>query len=298
MLPNADLKPAYDKVTWMYVYRDFSGSAADKAAERVSIRCGVTAWPNHLLMDPKTLEIVGDTGRSVDSFLKAVDAAKVGKGAEGLEAWKGAEARALELDAKPGAALAAKRLADEDIVVRTLALRYAVKHTPGEIAARARELLAVPNDPFRYEVCDALAASPRPEAARALEAVLAEPGQSRNPNVLRMKSAAALAACGDAASVDALAPFAKGAVNNGLTGACVDAIVSIARRAKDAKEPARKALASSFPEPAVEDRMKKMVEPLAKRVHAALEEVTGRKMKFPSPYDAEARAELSSAWGK
>ena len=33
MLPRAELKPLYDDLVWLYVFRDFSGSEADLAAE-------------------------------------------------------------------------------------------------------------------------------------------------------------------------------------------------------------------------------------------------------------------------
>jgi hypothetical protein len=294
LLPNAKLKPAYDKAVWMYVYRDFSGSAADKAAERVALRFGLTSWPQHLLVDPATLEVVGDTGRTVESFLAAVNAAKAGKGDAALEAWRKAEARANELEAKP--ARAETMLGDADIVVRTMALRLVVKASPAKVAARAAELLAVPSDPFRYEVCDALVAQPDPAAVPALEAVLAGPKDSRNPNVLRIKAAAALGACGGEGSIAALAPFAKGGANNGLTGTCVDAIAAIAARSPGAEPSAKAALVEAYPEPAAEASLEKATVALAKRVHGALEKVTGRKAEFPAKYDAAAREALRKGW--
>ena len=42
--------------------------------------------------------------------------------------------------------------ADEDIVVRIRALRYLAKISPQHITRFAADLLALPNDPFRYEV--------------------------------------------------------------------------------------------------------------------------------------------------
>jgi hypothetical protein len=93
LLPDPQLRPAYEKVVWLYVYRDFSGGPADLAAERVALRLGMTAYPQHLLVDPSSLGILADTGRSVASFLGAVDRTQVGRG-------EGAAARIREAEAQ------------------------------------------------------------------------------------------------------------------------------------------------------------------------------------------------------
>ncbi|KAF0239964.1 MAG: hypothetical protein FD180_5107 [Planctomycetota bacterium] len=297
MLPNAGLKPVYDKVEWVWVYRDFKGSDADRMAERISIRCGVTSWPGLLFVDPSTLQVTGEAGRSVDEFVAAAGRAKGSKGEAGLAAWRAAEKKAADLHAAPSVEKAEILLGDADIVVKTLALRILVKDGPAKIAARATELLAVANDPFRYEVCDALAAAPDPKATPALEALLKEPGQSRNPNVVRIKAATALAKCGGESSIAALAPWTKEPANNGLTGISVDAIVALAERNKGAKEAAKKALIEAYPVPTEDAWMQKMVVALAKRVHEALGKVTGKKAaKFPETYDAAAREQLVKGW--
>jgi hypothetical protein len=45
LLPDVALKPTYSNVFWLYVYRDFSNSVEDRAAERTSLRFGLISWP-------------------------------------------------------------------------------------------------------------------------------------------------------------------------------------------------------------------------------------------------------------
>jgi hypothetical protein len=206
LLPSPDLKPAYDKVVWLYVFRDFSGSPADLAAERVSLRLGMTAYPQHLLVDPASMEILADTGRSVESFLAAVGRAKAAKGEGAATRIREAEERAAALEKSGSVAAARKALADEDIVVRYRAIRILSEKEPKAVAADAEALLATPNDPFRFEVCRALKKAGDVQASGALERLLAEPKQSLNPNVLRIEASGALSACGDAASLKAPPP--------------------------------------------------------------------------------------------
>jgi hypothetical protein len=297
LLPSPDLKPAYEKVVWLYVYRDFSKSPEDLAAERVSLRLGMTAYPQHLLLDPSSLEILGDTGRSVASFLGAVDRAKAQRGEGAAKRIREAEERALALEKSGAVAAARKALADDDIVVRYRAIQILAEKEPKAVAADAEALLATPNDPFRFEVCRALKKAADGQAARVLERVLAEPGRSLNPNVLRIEAAGALGACGDTSSVKALAPFASsGEWRNGLTGVAVDAIAAIAKREKGARGAAKEALLAAYPAPTTDANEARGTEALAKRVHAALEAVTGKKIDFPKDYDGKARDRLRKAW--
>jgi hypothetical protein len=191
-----------------------------------------------------------------------------------------------------------------------------VEKQPASLASRAAMLLAVPNDPLRYLVCDAIRdlaagkgggldkstgdeARADPQVlARALESVVEQPKDSLNPNVLRIRAVQALASCGDAKSVDVIAPHARGTWNNGLTGIAIDTLAAIGKRVKDAKKPATAALTDAYPEPAKDDdaRAAQAVDTLAKRVHAALEDLTGKRVKFPSKYDAAAKKKLAAAW--
>jgi len=298
LLPDPQLAPTYGNAVWLYVFRDFSGSAEDRAAERVSLRLGMTAYPQHLLIDPATMEILADTGRSVESFLAAVGRARVEPKGEGAaKRIEEAEQRAAALE-KSGAVAAARRaLDDPDVVVRYRALQILSGKEPEAIAERAEALLATPHDPIRFEACRALRKAGEAKAAPFLEALLARPGQSLNPNVLRIEAAGALGACGSAGSIGALAPFAaSGEYRNGLTGAAIDAIAAIAGRDKQARRPARDALREAYPPPQKEESERRMVEALAKRVHAALEQITGKRVAFPALYDEAARAKLVKGW--
>ncbi|MHC4973759.1 MAG: HEAT repeat domain-containing protein [Planctomycetota bacterium] len=278
---------------WVYVYRDFSRKGQDKDAERTSWRFGVTSWPQLFLADPLSLKILAHTGRKPESFLAAVERTKVEKtrSQAELEKTRAAEERADKLEKGGSKKLAKKGIDDEDIVVRYLSLRILAKKAPKVVVARARELLAVPNDPFRYEVCAVLGKHAGGDAKEALEAVVAEPKESLNPNVLRICAVRALTTCGDARSVDAIAPFAgSGAYFNGLTGVSIDALAEIAKRDPNARAAVRKALKASYPEPAPvsDQRATRACIALAKRVHKAL----GSRRRFPDPYDKKARERL------
>ena len=75
MLPNPALKKNYDQVVWVYVYRDFSKSERDRAAERISLRFGVTSW---YLVNADELQI------------KVAQGAKPGEGGQlqALRSWR------------------------------------------------------------------------------------------------------------------------------------------------------------------------------------------------------------------
>ena len=134
-------------------------------------------------------------------------------------------------------------------------------------------------------------------AARALDAALRDAPDSLNPNVLRIEAARALGACGDATSIEALRPFAAtGEYRNGLTGIAVDAVAAIVGRDPKSKAPAKEALCASYPAPAKDAADTAMCEALAKRVHAALAQVSGKKVAFPAKYDEAARKKLQAAW--
>jgi hypothetical protein len=303
LLPDPALRPAYDKAAWLYVYRDFKEDDADLAAERICLRLGMTSYPQHLLIHPETLARLGDTGRSVESFLAAVGKARVEpvKTSDAVDRIVAADLRAVALEKSQSVEAAKKAVDDPDVVVRLRAIAILTAKAPAAVAARAAELLAVPNDPFRYEVCRALAKAADaktgdPKAARALEEIVKTPKESLNPNVLRCEAVKALGACGDAASVAVVAPHAAGEWRNGLTGISVDALLAIGLRDAKAKAPAKGALAAAFPAPPKEVSERVAVEALAKRVQAALEKLTGKKVPFPATYDEKARKTLAAAW--
>ena len=299
LLPNAALQPAYGKAVWLYVYRDFSKNPADLAAERICLRLGMTAYPQHFLIDPDSLKELADTGRAVDGFLAAMERTKVSP-ARGLDAAKRireADDRAQALEKSGSVAEATKALADPDTLVKYRAMEILAAKAPEGLVAKAQELLAVPNDPFRFLACEGLKKAAQPEAARALEAVVKEPGDSLNPNVLRIDAVAALGACGDAGSVGVIRPFAaSGEFLNGLTRTSVDALAAIAARVEKARPAVREALAASYPKPPADRAAMQNCLGLARAVHAALEKLAGRKVPFPDPYDDAARERLAKAW--
>jgi len=291
LLPNPALEDLYDKAVWVYVYRDFKNDESDRAAERISLRFGVTSWPQLFLADPATMEILRHTGRSVASFRKAVGETRVEPAPtlDALARIAAAEKRAVELEKRPSRKLARERLDDPDIVVRTRALEILAKKDPDTVVERAAELLRVPSDPFRYAVCNVLKEAEDPSAAPALEAIVKAPQNSLNPNVLRIRAVQALSTCGNAGSVAVIAPHAQsGAYFNGLTGISVDALAAIAKRHRDARSAVKAALRKAYPPPGTDERSRRASLALAKRIHRA----AGDPRPFPAVYDEKARARL------
>lgn len=74
LLPSAELKPYYDKVVWLWVYRCFKKDADDLAAERVMNRFGQSMYPQLFFTDGAGALLV-ESGRTVDAFKSAADKA-------------------------------------------------------------------------------------------------------------------------------------------------------------------------------------------------------------------------------
>jgi hypothetical protein len=241
LLPDPALKAVYEKATWLYVYRDFSGSEADRRAERVLLRFGVSSWPQHFLVDPNTWETLADTGRSVATFLPAVEGARVEKtrSPEANTKLREAEARAVALEENGTVALARKGIDDED--------------------------------------CRILKEQADPDSAPALAALAKEPKGSRNPNVLRIRAVEALGACGGPREVETIAPFAQsGEYFNGLTGISIDALLAIADRHPKSKSAVRAALKQGYPTPPAdgEPRATAACTALTNKIEKALEKLS------------------------
>jgi hypothetical protein len=301
LFPLEALEPAYDQAVWLYVYRDFSEDERDRADERICLRFGFTSYPQHKLVHPETLEIIGDSGRSVESLLGAFERAKVkvGKTTDAAGLLTAAEERAKKLEASPTAKAAEGALEDEDLVVRLRAIQILSEERPGAIVRRAEGLLAVENDPLRYAVCEALAKEGDPSAARALDALVVAPKGSLNPNVLRSHAVQALARCGDTESVDVLAPHADGSqFRNYLTRRVVTTLAAIAEREKGERDRVRDLLVGTFPEPQDDERMQRIALGLAQHVHTTLKTLTGRKVDFPGDYDERGLAKLRRDWSR
>lgn len=302
LLPHPDLAPCYDQAIWLYVYRDFSGSPADRAAERITLRFGVTSWPQHFLADPTSLEILRDTGRSVETFTAAVRETRVeiDPDSDAAARLARAEAVAIRLEEEPTEELAIEHLDSGDVAVRMRALQALIDAGHPIIGERALELLATPSDPVRFAVCEHLAGHPAAAAAAPLEALVREPAGSLNPNVLRISAVRALATCGRAESIAVIAPHARsGAYHNGLTGVAIGALVVLAGKLPGHRAEVVTQLAGAYPalpEDAEDERAARACTALARRVHEALAELTGEQVPFPEVYDEAAREHLMKAW--
>lgn len=286
MLPNPALKPWYDRVTWLFVSRNFKLDDKDKEALRTHDRFGISSWPQMIVFDPVDDRVLLDAPRDLAGFVKAFERAtattngRAGgtvqtKAQHVLKDPVGADARSLGerlRDPNPivraialeeiasAKEVAQEHLAEadailgregEDIVVVLRALRLLVKRKPATLVARTLALLAIDNDPLRYEVLELVATKPDPLLGPVLNRLFAEAGKavaSRNPNVLRMKVAPCLGAMGDAASVEVLAPLARAADwRNGTTKLVLDALRALAMRLPEQKERVEEILVASLP---------------------------------------------------
>jgi len=302
LLADKALAADYDAVVWMYLFQDFSQSDADRAAERVAIRFGISSWPQHFLVDPFTLAKVADTGRDLRSFRAAVHGTKIAPSecTPSVVELAAADALAKKLEKGADVALAREHLQHDDRVVACRALQLLAKKAPKELVAHSESLLVVPNDQIRGIVCDILAEHGDVEAKDVLHDLLRDPGQSENPNVLRIRATKALARCGDASSLPVIEPFAtSGHYRNGLTMIAIRSIATIAGRSKKSKADAVAILAKAYPPlPAGTDAATelRMCETLAKGVHDVLSELTGKRVEFPAEYTDASRTVLMQSW--
>ena len=306
LLSSVELASSYDDVIWMYLFQDFSESEADRAAQRVAIRFGISSWPQHFLVDPRNLEVLGSTERTLETFRAAVASAELGDGPiePSAAALADADRLARQLEGTRDVSLARELLVHDDVVVRFRAVETLADGAPDELVRRADDLLAIEHDQTRYVVCAVLAKIGNEKAAPALERIVADPGSSNNPNVARIRAVQALATCGTGESLSVIAPHAaSGVYFNGLTGVSIDAIASIAFRYPLSAESAREILIGAFPSPpspspypAQAERNDRACTSLARRVNAALGKVTGEEVAFPEAYDETSRVRLIERW--
>lgn len=302
LLSNTELSSSYDDVIWMYLFQDFSHSEADRAAERVAIRFGISSWPQHFLIDPKNLKVIGDTQRRLKTFRAAVASVKLGDSAvvPSLRALTEADHLAEQLEVKQDAEQALALLGHEDVVVRYRAIEILADKKPEEIVKRAGPLLAVEHDQTRYAVCAVLAEFGDESTAPALEAIVRDPGKSRNPNVARIRAVQALASCGTAESLKVVRSHAaSGVYFNGLTGVSIDTVLAIAKRHPESEKAARVILKDAFPILPTNDkpeRDKTACTRLAQRVNEALCKLTGETIDFPDEYTNQSREALINRW--
>ena len=300
LLSDPKLAEFYDDVIWMYLFQDFSGSEADRAAQRVALRFGISAYPQHFLVDPHTLDVIADTGRSLASFSTAIKGAKVGEaGALTHETLRNADARAVALETDLNNERAIAALGDPDVVVRLLALRHLKDSKPEAIAANAEALLALPNDHIRFLVCEVLTETGGAEHEESLVSLVRDPVGSKNPNVMRIRAVQALGKLGGGKAIEVIRPHAvSGTWLNGLTGTSVDALTAIALRLPEHRAVVKDALAASYPAPPPpgDERQERACRNLAERVHKSLADLTEKSVPFPETYDAAARTILQKAW--
>ena len=284
----------------MYLFQDFSGSETDRAAQRVALRFGISAYPQHFLVDPHSLEVIADTGRSMESFSAAVKGAKVGEAITlPHESLRKADARAIALEDELTDEQAIAALGDPDLVVRLLALRHLKGSKPEAIAAKAEELLAIRNDHVRILVCEVLANTGGAEHEQSLVSLVRNPVGSKNPNVMRMRAVQALGKLGGGQAVEAIRPHAvSGDYYNGLTSVSVDALAAIAVRSPELEPDVKAALIAAYPVPPPpgDESRDRACRNLAERIHRALVDLTGNPVAFPEIYDAPARRTLQKAW--
>ncbi len=186
MLPNADLKPLYDKIVWLWVYRDFQKGPGDLAAERVMNRLGVSSYP-HLLFADATTRVIGDSGRTTSDILATAEKAS--------KAMQKPDADLAPLEAKM------RKAREKKGDSRTLLEELAAGRDAGEYWVEARDLLAggrkhTPTDkdltdPDADRRADALDALPEKPFAKEAPALLRDPDADVRMRAVRYVAKAA-----------------------------------------------------------------------------------------------------------
>ena len=69
LLPNPALKPWYDRVTWLFVSRNFKLDDKDKEALRTHDRFGISSWPQMIVFDPVDDRVLLDAPRDLAGFV-------------------------------------------------------------------------------------------------------------------------------------------------------------------------------------------------------------------------------------
>ena len=68
MLPHKDLAAYYDKVTWLFVSRNFKNDEKDREALRTHDRFGISSWPQLVLFDPRDDSVLEQMSRKLEDF--------------------------------------------------------------------------------------------------------------------------------------------------------------------------------------------------------------------------------------
>ncbi len=297
MLSSPDLKTYYEKAIWLYVYRDFKGGEADRVAERITNRYSLSSWPQLWLIDPHDLGTIGETGRTVETFAKAVAKVqiKATKDFSAVEILRESEAKVVEFERRPNREFAFKLIESNDIVAQLAAVRFLAeqKHLD-DITNHAKQLLSIPNDGLRYEILKAVAETGKGDVATEIAELVRNPKPSRNFNVLRSHAIKALASCGDCSSIKVIAPHTRGTARNSTARVSIQAMLKLLNRHPDCKAEVITALSNSFPP--IEKGVERLVSAHAKMVHQNLVELTGRDVNFPESYNERTRLQLTKQW--
>jgi thiol-disulfide isomerase/thioredoxin len=325
LLPNADLKPVYDKLVWLYVNRGFNmNNPADRAAEKIEVRFGITNYPHLLMIDPETLGLLEDMARTPEPFVKAVQETKVRPNdpSAAMDKLKLAEKRAVQLENNQSKLLARTFLSEQDIVCRVRAVQALGHLEPLEVATQAKDLLGVRNDVLRIEVCKILDVLADPGAptiyAAAVKAVkpalpilgeLAQkPKDSLNPDLMRCAAVHILGKFGGAESIQLLGEIAaKEAKENPekpLAREAVNALGAIGARLPKEKKKVTEALVEAYPQPPppnADAATKVRYFSLAEVVHRHLSKINANKIVIKPTmdrYDELQRELLRQQWLK
>jgi hypothetical protein len=70
LLPHKELVPHYDKVTWLFVTRNFKEDDKDREARRTHDRFGISSWPHLVLFDPREDRVLSWMSRQIGPFKK------------------------------------------------------------------------------------------------------------------------------------------------------------------------------------------------------------------------------------
>jgi Thioredoxin-like len=323
LLPNTALQPVHDKLVWLYVNRGFNmNNPADRAAEKIEVRFGITNYPHLLMIDPETLGLLEDMARTPEPFVKAVQETKVRPNdpSAAMDKLKLGEKRAVQLETNQSKLLARTFLSEQDIVCRVRAVQALGQLEPLDVAAQAKDLLAVRHDVLRIEVCKVLAKlaeHPNPAAVKAVRAAIPvlkdlaqKPKDSLNPDLMRCAAVHILGKYGGAESIELLGEIAtkeaKEDPEKPLASEAVNALGAIGTRVPDPKDKKKvtEALVEAYPKPPppnADVRTKLRYFQLAERVHGQLSAINPSKKIWklsPDRYDDLQREQLKEQWLK
>lgn len=249
MFPSPQLKSIYDRFVWVFQSNRFGKSPEDDAIGRMEMRFGVTSYPRTYIVDPRTLEVIGNFGRTEKQILAAAEQANLRPGASTvLPDLAEIDALAEEVQLSDSAELAKRHLEHTDIVVSTCAVKVLARKDPAFLASKARELLLNESDIVRFAVLRVIPDHPDTGLRDTLAGFVANPKGSRNPNVLRCLSLEALGACGTDKDLALIQPYAEAAnPYNMLTANAVKGLLRLGKRFPGIRNECRAVLKRSYP---------------------------------------------------